>query len=569
MQQNRTTPTLLIMLKKYTPSISSLLCYAIILFASVINTACAQTLVKDIYAGKFGSNPNYIGEVDNGFIFYASSAETGDELWFSDGTNSGTQLVKDINPGPSGSRFNTTFVKIQSNWFFVAKLAGLQWSLWKSDGTATGTIKLKDLGSIPLTGFSQILMAANGNDLFFTFDDPFDGKELWKSDGTVGGTKRVKDINDNAGSDPMGFTSFNDKMYFFADDGIHGMELWHSDGTDTGTKLVKDIYAGGIGSVDGFTPSLLVFNNKLYFGAQGSHDEGIELYVSDGTSSGTILFLDINTGIGASSYPALLLATKTKLFFRANDGTNGAEPWISDGTVAGTKLLKDIYTGPDGSLAATASEIGNNIIFNAQSVEFGNEPYITDGTAGGTKMLKDINKGTLSSYTSAKVNLGGKWYFTATDSITGLELWETDGTVSGTTLQKDFIPGTTGSNLSSLFAYKSLLYFAANFSNDTLGSELYQYQPGSTGAVVKVLNETTFTAYPNPINTGQRLNITSDHNELVGLSIYTLDGKILQTHRSDDLSLKSTFPIDLTPGIYLLQLTSKDFTTFVKLVVND
>jgi ELWxxDGT repeat protein len=570
MQQNPNNLTLIVMKKTFpNASIPSLFLFSIIFLVTSFHHVYSQTLVKDLYTGKFGSNPGYIGEVNNGFIFYASSVQTGDELWFSDGTNSGTKLVKDIYPGPTGSRFNTFFVKIKSNWFFVAKLAGFQWSLWKTDGTESGTIKLIDLGSIPTSGFSQILMAANGDYLFFTFDDPFDGKELWKSDGTVSGTKRVKDINPSAGSDPTGFTSFNNKMYFFADDGINGLELWNSDGTDTGTKLVKDIYPGGVGSINNSFPSLMVFKNKLYFGAQGEHDEGIELYVTDGTMKGTTLFLDINKGLGASSYPALLLATGTKLFFRANDGINGAEPWISDGTISGTKLLKDIYLGPDGSLAATASEIGNNIVFNAQSLASGNEPYITDGTTNGTKILKEINKGKLNSYTSTKVNIGNKWYFTATDSLTGTELWETNGTEAGTIIQKDFNPGSSGSNILSLFAYKSELYFSATITKDSLGSELYKYKPSSTGIVANKMNETNFTVYPNPINTGQILNINSKFNELLSMSIMTMDGKSLISNRFNASSLNNTIPISLNPGFYILRLESKDLTTNFKLIVEN
>ena len=142
-------------------SILSLFLFSIIFLVTSFHDVCSQTLVKDLYTGKVGSNPGYIGEVNNGFIFYASSVQTGDELWFSDGTNSGTKLVKDIYPGPTGSRFNTFFVKIKSNWFFVAKLAGFQWSLWKTDGTESGTIIVMYGSDLP---FPNIPMSA-----FFKF----------------------------------------------------------------------------------------------------------------------------------------------------------------------------------------------------------------------------------------------------------------------------------------------------------------------------------------------------------------------------------------------------------------
>ena len=59
------------------------------------------TLVKDININTFpvASNPEHLTEVNGKLFFVAQNTTTGQELWTSDGTASGTKLVKDIYPG--------------------------------------------------------------------------------------------------------------------------------------------------------------------------------------------------------------------------------------------------------------------------------------------------------------------------------------------------------------------------------------------------------------------------------------------------------------------------------------
>src|SRR5262249_59637966 len=62
-------------------------------------------VVKDINpgGGNNGSLPNHLTAVNGTLFFTAFVPATGIELWQSDGTESGTVLVKDINPGPAFS----------------------------------------------------------------------------------------------------------------------------------------------------------------------------------------------------------------------------------------------------------------------------------------------------------------------------------------------------------------------------------------------------------------------------------------------------------------------------------
>src|SRR6202012_6225312 len=61
--------------------------------------------------------------------------------------------------------------------------------LWRSDGTDTGTVMVKDINTAPGQGiidlpnfpFGQFAVA--NNLLFFTADDGIHGAELWRTDG--------------------------------------------------------------------------------------------------------------------------------------------------------------------------------------------------------------------------------------------------------------------------------------------------------------------------------------------------------------------------------------------------
>ncbi|BBH39096.1 hypothetical protein myaer102_16210 [Microcystis viridis NIES-102] len=75
--------------------------------------------------------------------------------------------------------------------FFSANDGVNGFELWKSDGTATGTVLLKNI----LPGFSwsgPSNLTAVGSTLFFRANDGVNGQELWKSDGTAAGTVLLK-----------------------------------------------------------------------------------------------------------------------------------------------------------------------------------------------------------------------------------------------------------------------------------------------------------------------------------------------------------------------------------------
>src|SRR5918998_1398091 len=232
--------------------------------------------VEDTETGS--SAPDNVLRKRNVIYFQATTAKHGVELWKSDGTARGTTLVKDINTIPGNSNSNDTtgavnrsaeveklFV-VGKTLYFRANDGKRGVELWKSDGTRSGTKLLKDINLSSASTASDIgNLVALGKTLYFTANHGKHGVELWKSDGTRSGTTLLKDINAGpAGSDPDQLTAFGGVLLFTADDGVHGSEMWGSDGTRAGTTLLRDLEPGAVGSEPG---GLTTSGRFLYFAA--------------------------------------------------------------------------------------------------------------------------------------------------------------------------------------------------------------------------------------------------------------------------------------------------------------
>lgn len=444
-------------------------------------------LVKDIAPGSASSyDQSYVSQirvVGGKLMFEANDNTHGNEIWVSDGTSDGTVLVKDINPGTNDGAVGKFFIAFKDRLYFLGNNSANGWEAWVTDGTEAGTSLFRDatpgpdysyfydvsaqadnaefvefqdkLFLLSANGSDQELYVSNGKpdsvvlfadlvpgsmsgapDHFFVhggklyFSGP--GAEPWISDGTVAGTKLLKDVNPGfSGSAPERFISLGSTVFFLAETANEGVELWKTDGTEAGTVLVKDIRPGTGGAFPGPSfRSLVVLGNKLLFSA-GDATAGTELWVTDGTTNGTILLKDIRPGVGGS-FPILYGKIGNTLLFSAETSAQGVELWITDGTAANTKLLKDIY--PDflsSNISRDYAIYNGKMFFGATGSSNGNELWRTDGTAAGTVQLADINLQGNSSPSGFTV-LNDVLYFFADDGVNGRELWKLDLLVSAT-----------------------------------------------------------------------------------------------------------------------------------------
>ena len=433
-------------------------------------TAAGTLLVKDIYPGSADANPSFLTAVGGILLFMANDGTHGAELWRSDGTASGTVLVRDINPGTNGA---LTFpnclqaTNVDGTLFFSADDGTHGPELWRSDGTETGTVMVKDINPGAAGAFNLYCSEAinvNGM-LFFTADDGVHGVGLWRSDGTETGTVMVKDINPSAagGYFPGSFINVNGTLLFAADDGT-GVQLWRSDGSTLDTVSLNvglcstparanglvffcgdDVNAGctygcHLWMSDGSTASPVLptvfevegggfteVGHTLFFVA-ADEAHGFELWKTDGTAAGTMLVKDINAG-PEGSYPRSLTASQETLFFLVNCAL-----WRSDGTVAGTTLVKDIESSPVGCGTGPLTNVNGMLLFSAYDATHGEELWRSDGTAAGTVLVKNIAADLGGSDPVALTNVDGTLFFSARDGSGESHLWKSDGTGTGTSL---------------------------------------------------------------------------------------------------------------------------------------
>ncbi|MCP5094456.1 MAG: hypothetical protein GY943_02760 [Chloroflexi bacterium] len=353
--------------------------------------------------------------INDKFFYVNDDGSTGRELWVSDGSLTGTMLVKDITLGSNSypgslKSFNDQLIFQAGDIFSNSKL-------WITDGTITNTEVLYDNVSGEDYSYPHNLVTLN-NVTYFRANHEILGDSIWRTDGTPDGTRMAVDVlpTDSSNSYYDDYVTLaGDLLYFLVNHPSYGKEFWRSDGTVDGTWLVKDIAPGTSNST--WQTKYIDFNNTFYFYADHNDAYGRELWQTDGSMDNAILVKDINLDSG-DSYVNRLAVVNGRIFFTAIDATHGRELWISDGTENGTDMVTDINLN------------GSSIL---------GKDYYQDYAA-----------------------MNGLYFFAAYDGVHGIELWQSDGTEAGTVMVMDINPGAGSSNPKYFEVIDNTLYFSAD-----------------------------------------------------------------------------------------------------------
>ncbi len=320
------------------------------------------------------------------------------------------------------------------------------------------------------------------SNLFFVAKDDANHFNLYVTKGDSATTKFLLGSPAIQNATIYNTIAYNGKLFFTCNDGVNGQELWTSDGTVAGTVLFKDLYPGATGS---FPSAFTIANGKLFFMGNGVDGER-RLYVSDGTPAGT--FIVQNRGINLFNGFSNFAVFNNEVYF-TGDGQplypNGM--WKSDGTLAGTKLVKAGGFAP-GVFGSNYAVLNNKMYFSGYDDTNGGELWVTDGTEVGTHIVLNMRAdggGILYSGSPMALTVyKSKLYFSASDDTHGQELFMTDGTAAGTVLVKDMLPGPDGSVPNQITIFNGLLYILNYYNREmwksdgtTAGTELVATAP--------------------------------------------------------------------------------------------
>lgn len=546
-------------------------------------TGSSASLLLDFVQDGGSLVPYTLTTLGDNVYFVADDGVNGQEVWVSDGSELGTEMLMDLNPfGSSGAGY----LAASSNLLYFTGYDGLTGrSIWRTDGSTSGAVRLGDmLPGNPVWGTEDPLFVSSGSTMYFQADDVAAYGQLWMTDGAPATTHVVSAPTIYPyDSMPAWLTEFDGKLWFTATNQLYMDDvsaLYQTDGTELGTERFFDPALSGLsfvedprkingtlvftafdssfrrqmwttdgtvgGAIDltGFAGSGLVqyaeiveFQDELYFMADdGVH--GYELYATDGTSDGTRLVKDINPGSGSSSWGSLgqTAILGDMLYFIARNDTYGAELWRTDGTEAGTQMVCDLVPGSGSSYPWDLAALNGRILFTADD---GNDYSLwsTDGTS--TEMVVDQFCSNLTVVSGLAGQPGSDvLYFVSDDGVNGAELWRSDGTTLGTSLAMDIRPGVASASIEFMVAGpagSAALYFIAN--DGTHGSELWVARSNSV-SMLKDINPGSASSWPGSgrvFVAGDLVYLAADDG-VHGVEWWQSDGTTEGTQLVDDIN---------------------------------
>jgi len=475
------------------------------------------------------------------FYYYQDNTAKKTFLYYKDTSTSAPLSVKDISASSANTGL-TTIMTYKANekylyfttYTYITSAKGIN-ELWRTDGTESGTVKIKSFEGAPVNFFniksveysvkSNVAAKNSINGDFMFSSSPTPGtRAIWLTNGTPEGTLKLMEnaVTNTSTAAYSPIEKVGSKMLFTVLGSTNFWEVWSTDGTAYGTQFHSQLFA-----------TVGMLNGKFYYYA--TFDDQIAnviTYTSDGITSGKIsLSLPVN-GIDGYNYDnkELYLGSATgNALFHTTD--------FSD-----LKKIADLPQTNTYFLAATNAGLLYAKLLNVNlSDEY--TFYFANRNSG----VRAVNTGSL--FVSSQDTFAFKNTFYSANAlkndtqIYGRELWRMDD--QHTELLKDIYPGflsfsgyTFPNNASpkGFFAFNGEMYFIADQAN---GRKLLKFNPDFTftngGQDNKWSSPSNWKAGATPMITDNSI-IPSSYNVIIDGTAYTKDFQV-------------SSPVNLTNGI--------------------
>lgn len=190
---------------------------------------------------------------------------------------------------------------------------------------------------------------------------------------------------------------------------------------------------------------------------------GLEPWVSDGTTNGTVMLQDIIQGTTNSLFNNEAFSNDTLLYFFTfrGKGNNAIDLWRTDGTKTGTYFIDSMaYIYP-------SKYYGDATFYKGEFYYFTSSPsyktlYATDGSRNKPRIIHSFKDSNFASRSNIKI-FNDRLYFYGNDAEHGVELWSTDGSSASTKMVYDLNagPGKSLYNNGQLVSCRDKLFFTA------------------------------------------------------------------------------------------------------------
>lgn len=211
-------------------------------------TAAGTQLIAVPGNQQLGSNIKLLAIKGNSLFFRATDESHGPELWISDGTAAGTRMFMDFNKNndnPDINRKGSTISGfIAGDWLFIGARpldGSTTTQSWITDGTITRQVSLVSAseGSREMGGDMYYAKASDPMALYTTM-------ELWKADGITGQAEKLMDIADRQPGDPS-YINYNGdlmsagkRLYFTRLNPVdRTKELWYLEKNQSAVKVLE------------------------------------------------------------------------------------------------------------------------------------------------------------------------------------------------------------------------------------------------------------------------------------------------------------------------------------------